>query len=142
MVYCFFFLSVLQLEFAVGNGETAYPGYRMMLEAEWKDPEVQGRLVAAHQANGGWPLLEDPLDCDLSGLCIPEQGQLVINNASVTQVGKSNVRVRYAAMNYITEAPWTTTAPTVSDAWAVNAHKGRKSAKAFPWPCLPPFLRW
>jgi hypothetical protein len=51
-------------KFAVGyySGKKD-PGWRRLTPDEWFNPEIQKELVEAHEKNGGWGLLDNPLTC-------------------------------------------------------------------------------
>jgi hypothetical protein len=55
----------------VGAHGTAYPNYRPLTRADWRDAATAARLIAAHQQHGGWPLLQTPLRCH-GPLCVAE----------------------------------------------------------------------
>ena len=113
------------LKFAIGkynNAKSYGQDWRMAREADWTNPAFQAALVQAHrEGGGGWPLLEDPLVCN-STLYVAE-GAVMIDGAFVTEVmciGKE-LRSKYRAMNWGTEAAWTTTEPALGNNWTVKA---------------------
>ena len=117
---------------AVGKYNGVYDnGFRRMREVEWRNPAFQAQLVAAHQASGGWPLLEEPLVCN-AVLCVAE-GYVHIDGVYILEVGftgHQQLRGVYPAMNCITNVAWTTTAPAPSNNWTVVPYDGRD------FPCL------
>ena len=121
-------------QFAVGKYNNEYPDYRKVTAAEWKNPTFQAQLVEAHQAYRGWPLLEEPLECN-DFLCVAE-GYVQIEGALVAEVGSNGrstqqLRGVYPAMNRDTKVAWTTTAPALGDNWTVLPMYGHQSG-----PCL------
>ena len=124
-------------QFAVGYHSKVYPGYRMATATEWTNPEFQAALVQAHQAGGGWPLLEEPLECN-DGLYVAE-GYVRIDGAFVVEVGytfgSQQLRGVYPAMNYNTKVAWTTTAPALGNNWTIWALDVKKYISSPP-PCL------
>ena len=106
---------------AVGKYDVEYPGYRKVTEAEWQDPAFQADLVQAHQDGGGWPLLEEPLEC--SNILFVFEGSVWINGAPVVEVrynGSQQLRGVYPAMNYTTSVAWTDRVPAAKgDDWTV-----------------------
>lgn len=112
------------IKFAIGeyNSAQSYSKeWRRATEADWKDRAFQAQLVKAHQEGGGWPLLEDPLECNRA-LCVTE-GYVQIDGALVIEVGHTHppqeLRGVYPAMNLNTKVAWTTTLPALGNNWTV-----------------------
>ena len=72
-------------QFAVGKYNTVRDGWRRATAAEWKNPTFQAQLVEAHQTQGGWPLLEEPLVCN--GTLWVAEGWAMIDKRGVIEVG-------------------------------------------------------
>jgi hypothetical protein len=123
------------LEFAIGKYNKAKlygtDGWRMATKDDWTNSEFQAALVEAHQKGKGWPLLENPLECN-GGLRVAE-GPVQINGGYVVEVGFNNFQQLngvYPAMNLSTHAAWTANPPAPSNNWTVMAGNG------FDCPCL------
>ena len=104
----------MQLDVNVGKGDRDYPGYRKLTAADVVDVAMCARLLAAHQVDGGWALLEEPLICN-SRLCIAE-GFLVVNGWLVIEDGYSydppqKLRSRSPALAEITKTALMGTPP-------------------------------
>ena len=124
-------------QFAVGYRNKKYDDYRMATADEWRDPAFQAALVAAHQAYGGWPVLEIPLKfegSDRSGLYVDE-GYVKVDGAPIfadsTVIGDKGVKYgdnpssyfhvyKYSAINDDTYVPWTERAPALGNNWTVR----------------------
>ncbi len=125
----------MQRKFSIGRHKTAYGDvWCMMTAAEWRDPAFQAALVQAHREGGGWPLLEEPLECT-GALCVTE-GYVLIDGDAVVEAGSAlgsfqHLRGVYPAMNYRTKVAWTTTAPALGSNWTVAAWKPSENP-----PCL------
>ena len=120
------------VKFAIGKYDKYYgDGWRQATAAELTNPAFQAALVQAHQARGGWPLLEEPLICN-EGLCVAE-GIVQIDGKYVVEVGHTGsqqLRGVYPAMNRRTQVAWTTTAPALGNNWTVYECDG------VDYPCL------
>jgi hypothetical protein len=135
MIIVFFSIAMQRL-FAIGKYETVYgDGWRKATEAEWRNPAFQAALVQAHREGGGWPLLEEPLQCN--GLLFVAEGWVLIDGARVIEVGydpndtDQQLCGVYPAMNIDTKVAWTTTAPALGNKWDVEAWKPQSNP-----PCL------
>ena len=113
------------IKFAIGkyhNDDTYDKGWRMATAADWVNPKFQAKLVQAHQAGGGWALLEEPLVCD--NVLYVAEGPVRIDGAYVIEVGHNwsesqELRGVYPAMNHRTDVAWTTTEPALGNTWTV-----------------------
>jgi hypothetical protein len=116
---------LFQSEFLVGlHGENPPPGYRQLMRAELTDAALRTRLVAAHQARGGWGLTKDPLEFDAH--LVVAEGWLRINGEWValagSKFGSDNFTAFgvYSAMDSWFEVPWTTSPPAPDAIWTVS----------------------
>ena len=112
------------LKFVIGKYYHEYSNYRRVTEADWTNPAFQADLVQAHQDGGGWPLLEEPLECNTS--LFVHGGAAMIDGAPVVEVQHNmsqpqQLRVVYPAMNLNTSVAWTTTEPALGKNWTVYA---------------------
>ena len=128
------------IKFAIGKYDKA-PSYgkewRQATATDWTNPAFQAELVKAHNDNGGWALLEEPLVCNNS-LCVAE-GAVMIDGAPVVEVGfkmfsTQELRGVYPAMNMTTEEAWTATAPALGNNWSIWAPDVKKNISSPP--CL------
>jgi hypothetical protein len=130
----------VQREFAIGYGDKEYEGWRRMTKAQWQDVAWQAQLVDTHEQRGGWPLLEEPLECEY--MLRLAEGYAMISGAYVVEVGwngyaAQQLRGRYPAMKFDfhekawTTMAWTTMAPMVGNNWNVE-----EALQYFRFPCL------
>ena len=110
-------------KFAIGKYNGNYgQGWRRATAADWTNPAFQAALVQAHREGGGWPLLEEPLECN--GVLYVDEGFVQIDGNYVSEVGFTNgsqqqLRGVYPAMNWDTSVAWTTREPALGKNWSV-----------------------
>ena len=133
-------------QFAVGYHSKVYPGYRMATAAEWTNPTFQAQLMEAHQAYGGWPLLEIPLKFEDNVQLYVDEGYVKVDGAPIvadsTVIGDKGVKYgynpsyfhvyKYSAINDNTDVPWTVAAPGLGDNWTVKVRQPGRRGR----PCL------
>ncbi len=116
---------LLQWEFLVGLREDAPPpGYRPLTRDDLMDATLRTRLVAEHQARGGWGLAKDPLR--FNGVLAVVEGRVQINRHNLGMVRQDlweSFTARdmfYSVMDWVTNVPWNKTPPTPDDTWSVE----------------------
>ncbi len=119
-------------------GNPPPPGFRVLTHVDLMDAILRSRLVAEHQARGGWGLCHPPLQF-LGRLTVAE-GHFLVNGDTIGMVGQgkgvttaSGVYVA-ATGNRKVHVPWTTAPPVPDATWAVVLLTPRPSQ-----PCL--FIR-
>ena len=123
-------------QFAIGDYRKEYDGYRKATKADVTKLTFQTALVKAHQEGGGWPLLEESLNC-FRALRVAD-GLLMIDEQPVAKVGwneNEHAQGVYPAMNYKTEVPWTTVPPKLGNNWTFSESGGTGNVY-WTFPCL------
>lgn len=136
-------VSRVSREFKVGKYGTAYgDGWRRMTEVEWQTREIQAKLLEVQQEDGGWPLFEDPLQCnhldnENEGWLHVTEGYVQIDGKAVVDTdhsidnGLQDIETVYSAMNLDTREPWTIKEPALGNNWTVTLSKSNNES-----PCL------
>lgn len=106
----------------MGKSTKTYLGYRALSKKEWCDNSVASRILAVHQKLGGWPLLEEPLLCNLP-LCLADGTIPKINRGSIVEVGFNTDKPQQLQGSYVAKTlhgeSWLVVLPAL-DNWSAD----------------------
>jgi hypothetical protein len=109
------------------RGDKPPQGYRHLTRADLTKKSLRTRLVAAHQARGGWGLAKAPLKFE--GALVVAEGQVMVNGNYLGHAGtgwSGTIVGVYSAMDRKTEVPWSARPPNpaTNATWSVSVFFG------------------